>query len=87
MKNSRRRSVPAEWLEPTENFGSYAPCNKLHPAQNEGPHEEFAQLTVDLHETKQLSAVQLNYFTGLARAVPHKCAPSRKQAYLAGELT
>ena len=66
---------------------SNAPRNQFHPPQDEGPHEDFAQLAVGLHKSQQLIAVQLNDFAGLARAKSHQYAAPRKQVKLSGELT
>ena len=66
---------------------SDAPRNQFHPPQDEGPHEDFAQLAVGLHKSKQLIAVQLNDLAGLARAKSHQYAAPRKQVQLSGELT
>ena len=65
----------------------HVPRNQDHPPQNEGSHEDIAQLAVGLHKSQQLIAVQLNDSAGLARAKSHQYAASEKQVELSGELT
>ena len=61
--------------------------NQLHPAKDEGPHEQFAQLAVGLHERHQVFAIELNDFTRLGGARPDKRAAAGEHVDLTGELT
>ena len=54
--------------------------DQLHPAQDEGPHDDLAELAVGLHERQQLFAIQLDHFArldwraiGRARGGPRAC--------------
>jgi len=60
--------------------------DQLHAAEEEGAHQDVAQLAVRLHEGKQVVPVNLDHFPRLAR--PHLDEPgaTRKHVRLAGEL-
>jgi hypothetical protein len=57
----------------------------LEAAQDEGPHEDVAQLAVGLHERHQPRAVHLDHFPRLSRAVASEAAPAREDGSLSGE--
>src|ERR1700736_2759213 len=59
----------------------------LHSAEDEGPHQDLAQLAVGLHQRQQLVAVDLDHLAGLAGDCAVERAPPRKRADLAGELS
>ncbi len=60
--------------------------DQLHAAQDEGAHEDLAQLAVGLHERQQLLAVQLDHLARRADARLDERAPAREHVDLAGEL-
>ena len=41
--------------------------DQFHPAQDEGPHDDLAELAVGLHERQQVFAVEFDHFARLAR--------------------
>ena len=61
--------------------------DQLHPAQDEGPHEDLAQLAVGLHERQQVFALELDHF---AQRSPARMRTSLRRPEsivdLAGEL-
>ena len=56
------------------------------PPQDEGSHEDFAQLAVGLHKRDQMLAIQLDHVAGLARADSHQSTPTREHVDLARKL-
>ena len=60
--------------------------NQLHPAEDEGPHEDLAQLAVGLHEGQQVLALELDHGASLARAEADEPAAAREHRDLPGEL-
>ena len=48
--------------------------DQLHSANNEGPHDELAELAVGLHERQQMFAIDFDHFARLARARLGACA-------------
>jgi hypothetical protein len=52
--------------------------DQLHPAQDEGPHENGAQLAVGLHECQQVLALELDHGASLARADADEPAAARE---------
>ena len=61
-----RNSLDAEraggMARPDEHDVSDPVRDQLHPAQDEGPHEDLAELAVGLHERQQVVAIQLDHF-------------------------
>ena len=51
------RSVPAECVEPTSTTSPMPLRDQLDAAQDEGAHQDLAQLGVGLHEREQLFAI------------------------------
>ena len=63
-----------------------AACDQLPPAQQEGAHEDLAQLAVGLHQREQMVAIDLDHFTRLDGAdAPESAAPGQ-HGHFAGEL-
>ena len=60
--------------------------DQLHPAQDEGAHDDLAQLAVGLHQRQQVLAIQLDHFTRCTDACPDQRAPAGEHVDLAGEL-
>jgi hypothetical protein len=61
-------------------------CDQLRPAQDEGPHEDLAQLAVGLHEGQQGLTLELDHSARLARADADEPAAAREHRHLPGEL-
>src|SRR6266568_393355 len=61
--------------------------NQLHPAQDEGPHDQLAEFAVGLHERQQLFTIQLDHFARLDGARSDERGAAGKHVDLAGELT
>ena len=51
-----------------------SPRDQLDPSEDEGPHQDIAQLAVGLHKRKQLFAIDLDHFAGLGRS--YLCEPA-----------
>jgi len=77
------RSVPGARAD--EHHVRRAARDHREPPQDEGPHEDVAQLAVRLHEGHELGAVHLDHFPGLARAVSGESAPAGQDGDLPGE--
>ena len=74
-------------IRPNEHDIAEPVRNQLHPAQDEGPHDQLAELAVGLHERQQLFTIQLDHFARLAGARSDERGAARKHVDLAGELT
>jgi hypothetical protein len=61
--------------------------NQLHSADNEGPHDDLADLAVGLHQRHQVFAIQLDHFARLTGARSGEHGTARKHVDFAGELT
>ena len=81
------RSVPAQWLDPIEHDVAEPVRDQLHAAQDEGAHDDLAQLAVGLHQRQQVLAIQLDHLARLAGTRPDERAAAREHLDLAGELT
>src|SRR5258707_10920730 len=68
-----------------EHHISESPRDELDSAEDERPHEDIAQLTVGLHERKQLFAIDLDHFARLGRSYLCEPAPARQNRCLTGE--
>ena len=60
--------------------------DQLHPTEDEGPHEDLAQLAVGLHEREHVVAIELDHRARLPRAHADEPAATREHGDLAGEL-
>src|SRR6185295_18522181 len=60
--------------------------NQLHAAKDEGPHQNFAELGVGLHEGQQTFAIQLDDFARLRGPRADQRTPARDHGGFAGEL-
>ena len=80
------RSVPEECIGPDEHDIAEPARNQLDAAQDEGPHQNLAQLGVGLHEGQQVFAIQLDHFARLGGARAQQRAPAREHGGLAAEL-
>src|SRR6266699_6747448 len=57
-----------------------------HAAEDEGAHEDLAQLGVGLQEEKKIIAADLDDFARLGSPNGHESAPPGQQVHLAGEV-
>src|ERR1700675_3393148 len=64
-----------------------AAADELQPAEDEGAHENLAQLGVLRDERPQSLSAQLEKLTRLSDAAAHQGAPPGDHRHLAGELT
>ena len=66
MAVARQELLDAEraggMARPDEHDVSEPVRDQLHPAQDEGPQEDLAQLAVGLHERQQVVAIELDHF-------------------------
>ena len=60
--------------------------DQLRPTQDEGAHQDFAQLAVGLHNRQQGFATQLDHLACPAHPRSHQCATAGEQVDLAREL-
>ena len=72
------RSVPAQWFEPMQHDVAEAVRDQLDAAQDEGAHQDLAQLAVGLHQRQQVLAIELDHLAGLGRAHAHEPAAGRR---------
>ena len=91
MSVARQELLDAEraraMARPHEHDVSQPLRDQLHPAEDEGPHDDLAQLAVGLHERQELLAIQLDHLARLAGARPEKRAAPGEHVDLAAELT
>ena len=73
------RSVPASGVEPDQHDVAEPARDQLHAAQDEGAHQDLAQLAVGLHQRQQLLAVQLDHLARL------RCTRAANERAAAGE--
>src|SRR5207249_5054098 len=58
---------------------------QLETTQNEGAHQDLAQLRIGLHQRQQLLATESNHFAWFADAQPRHRRPTRKQVCFSRE--
>ena len=56
---------PRAMIRPDEHDISEPVSNQLYPAQDEGPHDDFAELAVGLHERQEMFTIQFDHFARL----------------------
>jgi hypothetical protein len=91
-----RMLIPAEEFAQAQRIGRVARTQQDHvplaatdqfqPAQDEGPHENLAQLGIPCDERPQTIRTQFQKLTGLGDPAAHQAAPSGNHGHLAGEL-
>ena len=60
--------------------------DELAAAQDEGAHQDLAELAVGLHQRQQPLALDLDHFPVLGAAQPHQAAAAREHVDFAGEV-
>ena len=73
-------------VRPDEHDVAEAVRDELHPPEDEGPHQDLAELGVRLHQRQQLLVIELDDLARRAGARPHQRAAVREHVGLAGEL-
>ena len=79
------RSVPGAVIRADEHDVSDPSRDQLHPTEDQGPHEDVAQLAVGLHERQQMFAIDFDDLARLADTEADERAAAGQHAHLAGE--
>ena len=78
--------VLPEWREPSRTMSFVVLGHQRHAPQDEGAHEDLAQLRVALHERAQVVPIDGDDRAVGGGARAHQAAPRREHVDLAGEL-
>ena len=93
---SVRMSVAGKKLAQTQGLGGVArahqnnvslpPIDQRNPPQNEGTHENFAELLISGDQSSQIIAAHFQKFASLSHAAPRQARPARDHRDFPGEL-
>src|ERR1700727_1702370 len=72
-------------LRSQENYISRSPMDQLHAPQDEGPHENFAQLCVSRNQRSKLVITHFKKFAGRSYATSRQAAATRNHRQFAGK--
>jgi hypothetical protein len=73
-------------LRPQDHQVAPTLANQLQPAQDEGAHQDLAQLCVLCHQRPQVLTTEFEKFAVLRYASDHQASVSGNHRHLAGEL-
>ena len=78
--------MPAEWREPMSVASPKPFCQQRHATEDEGAHEQVAELGIALHQPAQPVEVDAEDLARFAHAAAHEVAAACERVDLAGEL-